>query len=160
DTELVGCTVRQVGPVHVENWPAFVRAVRELQHRTPDGSDPTFVRQDGEDRVRVMLQRSPGEEPFAIWCVMGRPPLQMTLPALPWLILEVGLFVIGALVYWKRPDDRYAGPFFGITIAAVGAYLGGYHWTQIVTQPVLMVLFMTSAVLLPAVTLHYFHVFP
>jgi transcriptional regulator with GAF, ATPase, and Fis domain len=160
-SNLVGWTIRQVGPRPVEDWPEFIRALRELQSHPPDSETAgTFVRHGDQDWVRVVLQQSESEKPIAIWCVLGHPPLESTLPALLWLILEVGMFVIGALVYWKRPGDRFAGTFFALTIVAVGAYLGGYHWSQIVTQPILMVLFVVSAILLAPVTLHFHHVFP
>jgi transcriptional regulator with GAF, ATPase, and Fis domain len=160
DPKVIGTTIRQVGPDAVENWPEFMGALRNLQAEQPKPTDAeTFRESGGKKWVRVELQRGK-EKPFAIWCYLGHPPLETTLPALLWLVLEVGLFVIGAFVFWKRPGDRYAGPFFALTIVAVGAYLGGYHWWYIVTQPTLMVIFVISGVLLPAVTLHFYHVFP
>src|SRR5207249_822750 len=42
----------------------------------------------------------------------------------------------------------------------LGAYMGGYHWARIVIQPVLLVIFMVCGVLLPAVSLHFFLIFP
>ena len=33
------------------------------------------------------------------------------------------------------------GPFFAITFVAVGAYVGGFHWWQVITQPVLLTIF-------------------
>jgi transcriptional regulator with GAF, ATPase, and Fis domain len=41
-----------------------------------------------------------------------------------------------------------------------GAYMGGYHWHRIVTQPLLILVFMICSVLLPAVSLHFYLVFP
>jgi transcriptional regulator with GAF, ATPase, and Fis domain len=38
--------------------------------------------------------------------------------------------------------------------------MGGYHWSRIITQPVLLLIFMVSAMLLPAVSLHFYLVFP
>ena len=38
--------------------------------------------------------------------------------------------------------------------------MGGYHWALITTQPILVIVFVTSALLLPAVTLHFHHVYP
>jgi hypothetical protein len=160
-SKIIGATIRQVGPYPVQDWPAYIRALHVLQDRSAtDDTSGTFKHQGNKDWVRVVCQRSPEEAPFAFWCVLGRTPLESTLPALLWLMLEVGLFAVGALVFWKRPSDRYAGPFFALTIVAVGAYLGGYHWWQIVTQPILMVMFVASAMLLAPVTLHYYHVFP
>src|SRR5579859_3182073 len=159
--EVVGCTIQQLGPHPIESWPQFLRAIRDVRTDSqPVAIDPTLLDRDGERWVRVQLQRTAEEPPFAIWCVVGRTPLETTLPALIWLILEIGLFSVGALVFWKQPGDRAAGPFFALTIVAVGAYLGGYHWWQVVTQPLLLIVFVMSAVLVPAVTLHFHHVFP
>src|SRR5262249_20228866 len=71
-----------------------------------------------------------------------------------------GLFVVGAVVYWKRTADRSAARFFFFSTLAFGAYMGGYHWSRIVTQPVLLVVFIVCAVLLPAVSLHFYLVYP
>ncbi len=70
------------------------------------------------------------------------------------------MFAVGAIVLWKRPEDRSAAQFFWLCIVSFGAYMGGYHWSRIVTQPVLILGFMVCVVLLPAVTLHFYLVFP
>src|SRR5258706_702981 len=102
---LVGATIRQVGPNRVENLPQFLRALRDLRAHSPtDGSAPSFIRRGGEDWVQVVLEREIAGEQFKVWCVLGQTPLESTLPALLWLALEVGLFVVGGLVFWKRPD--------------------------------------------------------
>ncbi len=38
--------------------------------------------------------------------------------------------------------------------------MGGYHWSRIIAHPVLMVIFIVSSVLLPAIGLHFYLVFP
>ncbi len=159
--QLLGAVIRQVGPYQVHSWPQFIRALRNLPAEPPtDSTQSTFVRRADEKWVRVVLERDSNSPPIEIWCVLGHTPLESTLPALLWLTLEVGLFAVGALVFWKRPDDRSAGPFFAMTIVAVGAYFGGYHWTQVATEPVLLTVFVISAMLLPAVSLHFYQVFP
>src|SRR5262249_28040742 len=40
------------------------------------------------------------------------------------------------------------------------AYMGCYHWSRIVTQPALILVCMVCSVLLPAVSLHFYLVFP
>src|SRR5262249_18865710 len=166
--DLVGCTIRQIGPYAVDNWPAYLGHLRDLQAKHPSelqvqqptpGSSNFEEESDGKKWVLVVLQRG-DQKPFEVWCHLGRPPLEITMPALLWLVLEVGLFAIGAFVFWKRPEYRYAGPFFALTTVAVGAYLGGYHWSQISTQPMLTTAFVVSAVLLPAGTMHFYHGFP
>ena len=38
--------------------------------------------------------------------------------------------------------------------------MGGYHWTEIVVEPVLIYLFAVFAVFVPVVSLHFYLVFP
>jgi transcriptional regulator with GAF, ATPase, and Fis domain len=68
--------------------------------------------------------------------------------------------VVGALVFWKRPTDRTASQFFLLCIVTVGAYMGGYHWARIATQPLLLLIFMVCGVFLPVVSLHFYLIFP
>src|SRR5262245_25791610 len=159
--DLIGDTIAQVGPYRIESWPQYQRVLRDLGRdaRLPP-PDNTVQDHDDERWILVQLRDSPDHPIKEVWCVLGHMPLESTVPALLWLVLEIGMFSVGALVFWKRPDDPAAGPFFALSIVAVGAYMGGYHWVQVVTQPVLLVVFVFSAVLVPAVTLHFQHVFP
>ncbi len=75
-------------------------------------------------------------------------------------MLKIGLFVVGAIVFWKRPGDSAAAHFFLLCIVSLGAFIGGYHFAHIATQPVLVIAFMTCGLLLPPVTLHFYLVFP
>ena len=63
-------------------------------------------------------------------------------------------------VFWKRPEDASARVFFAVCITTVGAFMGGYHWTEIVIDPLLIYLFALFAVFVPVVNLHFFLVFP
>jgi transcriptional regulator with GAF, ATPase, and Fis domain len=157
--DLNGAVIRQVGPHEVSDWPSFVRSLRELQQYSRDADVPSVIERNGETWVRVELEHRNGPR-FAIWCLLGHPPLEPTLPAVLWLVLQLGLLAVGAIVYWQQPRQLFAGPFFAMTVVAVGAYVGGYHWWHIVTQPLLMLPFIMTAVMLPAVALHFYHVFP
>jgi transcriptional regulator with GAF, ATPase, and Fis domain len=102
----------------------------------------------------------PGRDDLVIWCRLGRLPLEELIPSFLWFFLKLGLFLVGALVFWKRPEDRSAALFFLLCTATLGAYTGGYHWSRIATQPVLLLPFIVCSVLLPAISLHFFLVFP
>ena len=159
--DLVGCTIEEVGPYPIESWPQYLRVLRELQHHAHEPTaEPSLKDRDGERWVRVRLRRATDQPPFDVWCVLGHTPLESTVPAILWLVLELGMFSVGALGFWKRPEVPAAGPFFALSIVAVGAFLGGYHWSQVVTQPVLLIAFVFCGMLVPAVTLHFHHVFP
>jgi transcriptional regulator with GAF, ATPase, and Fis domain len=125
-----------------------------------DGEGPFAFTCNGEKVVRVLFLRGDDPAPRAAWLRLGRPLPQTLVPSVLWFFLKIGLFGVGAIVFWKRPDDRSAKQFFLLCMCSLGAYIGGYNWSQIATQPVLLVTFMVCAVLLPAVSLHFFLVFP
>ncbi len=60
----------------------------------------------------------------------------------------------------EAASRRLARIFFWICVVTVGAYIGGYHWTEIVAEPALIYPFVLFAVLVPVVSLHFALVFP
>jgi transcriptional regulator with GAF, ATPase, and Fis domain len=160
--QFAGYKVARIGPTEIDSFPQYLRTLRLLSQEVQAGNAPSeaVITEDGETRVQVVLIGPRDEPPAVLWCALGRTPLEYMVPSILWIILEAGMFAVGALVFWNRPGDRSAGPFFALSVAAVGAYVGGYHWWQIITQPVLLTLFVISAVLVPAITLHFYHVFP
>jgi transcriptional regulator with GAF, ATPase, and Fis domain len=170
--------ILEIGSEHVGTWAQAVHALNLLRDQpkqsidsrndldglagSESGAARTYVhaKQEGEDWVRVRFQRK-GEagEQFA-WCRVEGLPLETVLPSILWFILKGGLFAVGALVFWNRRGDRPAMMFFVWCTVTCMAYMGGYHWQRISTQPVLLLIFIASAVLLPACSLHFFLVFP
>jgi hypothetical protein len=172
-----GDRILAVGGQPVETWSQLLRKTLLLRYQTPRVRDDItgddllrdqlpagqdFLRIDGLRVVRVEYERGEGAdaERGVAWCQLGRSPLGTFVPSILWFSLNIGLFVVGALGYWKRPDDRPAARFFWLCTISLGAFIGGYHWFQILTQPILLVVFMACAVLLPAVSLHFNLVFP
>lgn len=168
-----GDTVLQLGSRSIQSWPDLMRSqidlkkepgvpidLDELSRLTAENAPPVSLLPDGRKIVRVVYQRAQEGGSEAVLCQVGSPPAESLLPSLLWFFLKIGLFAVGALVYWKRPADPYAGQFFLLCIFTLGAYIGGYHWSQIVTQPFLLVIFMVASMLLPAVSLHFYLVFP
>ena len=88
------------------------------------------------------------------------PPSRTYVWSLVWFFQELLIFGIGARVFWKRPNDASARLFFALCIVTVGAFMGGYHWTEIVFEPALIYLFALFAVFVPVVNLHFYLVFP
>jgi transcriptional regulator with GAF, ATPase, and Fis domain len=162
--------ILQVGDHHIGTWPDLLRALIHLRDRDVQGrftgsfpeTSYTYIEFNGEPRVKVRLGFHEGETyaERTVWCRVGSAPLESFAPSVLWFLLKAGLFAVGVLVYWKRPGDRSAAQFFLLCIVTVGAYIGGYHWSQILTQPVLALVFMVCSVLLPAVSLHFYLVFP
>ena len=92
--------------------------------------------------------------------VISTRPVQAYLWSALWFLQEMAIFAVGVLVFWKRPDDESARRFFWLCLVTVGAYMGGYHWTEIVVEPVLIYLFALFAMAVPLVSLHFYFVFP
>ena len=80
--------------------------------------------------------------------------------SLVWFAQEIVIFAIGLIVLWRRPNDPSARVFFWLSFATVGAYMGGYHWSEIVIARPLIFLFAPFAMAVPVVSLHFFLVFP
>jgi transcriptional regulator with GAF, ATPase, and Fis domain len=160
-----GDRVVRVGDKPIATWPALLAAPHYVTKEIAGSGSlsPWFRKVRGEDQVLVELERETAGRapvPFAGWCVLQPLPLEDLAPAVLWFFLKVTLFLVGALVFWKRPTDRAAAQFFLLCIVTVGAYMGGYHWTSIANQPVFLMVFMVCSVLVPAASLHFYWLFP
>jgi transcriptional regulator with GAF, ATPase, and Fis domain len=167
--DLVGANITRIGSHEVENWPHVLRLLIQLRsdEAVPiddatqlDASRAPHVMLNGTELVHVELQRPGQSEPIGVWCKAGRAPLATLLPSILWFFLKGSLFLVAVLVCWKQPLDRSRSMFFWLSLCTVGAYIGGFHWWRIATQPVLLLVFVVSSVLLSAVSLHFYLVFP
>jgi len=170
-----GDEIDQLGDREVQNWSQLMRKLVDLDNEPAEPVESataadllegpvarkTMILLDGQRLVRVLYHR-PGEpaKTRTVWLCVGRTPAETLVPSILWFFLKIGLFLVGAIVFWKRPEDRSAQQFFLLCICSFGAYIGGYHWWRIVTQPALLLVFMASAALLPAVSLHFYLLFP
>ncbi|MGL5097216.1 MAG: hypothetical protein ACRDD1_16640, partial [Planctomycetia bacterium] len=94
------------------------------------------------------------------WVEVGGIPLNELAISIAWFAMDSLLFWIGWLVYRRRPEDDSAALFFLMCIVTVGAYMGGYHWLRIASEPALIFVFALCAMALPQVTLHFYLLFP
>lgn len=167
----VGDTITTAGERTVQTWPQLLRGLIALRSEAPvtvtsleeaDRQHLTYVELNGEPLLRLQFKRATetGDQTLACWCLVGQLPMEELSPSIAWFILQLGLFVVGMVVFWKRPEDRSATQFFFLCIVTLGAYLGGYHWIRIAAQPLLLLPFICCAVLLPVVLLHFYVVFP
>jgi transcriptional regulator with GAF, ATPase, and Fis domain len=163
DDEIV-----QIGDQEVSNWAQILYELNVLGRNPPEPGTEEDLRAkskshlviDNQEIVRVEYNRAADDTRHEVWLRVGRPPYETLVPSLLWFSLKIILFAVGAIVFWKRPEDRSAAMFFLFCLVSFGAYMGGYHWHRIVTQPVLIFVFMICSVLLPAVSLHFYLVFP
>jgi transcriptional regulator with GAF, ATPase, and Fis domain len=156
----------------VQSWPRLLRRLSSLRHRAPAipvsdraslaGPGLNRVLLDDQEIIRVTVQRETPRGPkiVSVWCRLGGSPLRNLLPTVLWVFIKAGLFVVGALVFWKRPGEHSARIFFLLCIVSCGAYVGGYHWQNIVTNPWVLLVFLVTSVLLPPVSLHFYLLFP
>jgi len=160
-----GDIVVQVGEIPIRTWADLLNAPHHVREELLQADEyPSWAKEFdlGDEQgiaVEVWFERE-GSERFSYWCVLARPPVEELVPTVLWFILKYTLFLVGALVLWKRPSDNAAAQFFLLCIVTLGAYMGGYHWSHIATQPVLLIVFMVCAVMLPVVSLHFYLVFP
>ncbi|MBW3541208.1 MAG: sigma-54-dependent Fis family transcriptional regulator [Planctomycetes bacterium] len=87
-------------------------------------------------------------------------PLSEVGPTFLWFVLQLGIFAVGGLAWWRRPFDRSARVFFAMCVVTLCAFVGGFHWWILASSPWLTAPFAVCAILLPAVTLHFFLVCP
>lgn len=80
--------------------------------------------------------------------------------SLLWFSLELVILAIGAFAYWMRPFDRTTRIFFIMGTITLVAFIGGYNWWIIAGTLALNVPFVIAAVLIPAITLHFFITYP
>ena len=114
-----GDTLRAIGEFPIANYVNYARAMRAIGQRVGQTVDVSWEGRDGEGirtaRARVVYR-----------------PLGTYIWSLIWFSQEMLIFAVGGLVFWKRPHDASARLFFWLCIVTVGAYMGGYHWTEIV----------------------------
>jgi DNA-binding NtrC family response regulator len=142
----VGDLLLDVGPKRVANYHDFVQALRYLRGSLGERVEVRW--EDGAGNFRVGQVR------------MSRPPLRAYIWSLLWFAQEMTVFGLGVVVFWRRPHDESARLFFWLCVATVGAFMGGYHWTQIVVHPPLIYLFAAFAVFVPILSLRFYLVFP
>lgn len=167
--------LRKIGTLlHFTNGLKRLRGEVRFDGKLPGNSDPaelgdvipSYVENEADhwldrDRlVEAVFQSKREGKPERTWLyVQSLPPGELGIPLL-WFLLQLGIFTVGAVAFWTRPFDRAARVFFAMCLVTVGAFVGGYHWWVIAGTPWLNVPFAICAVLVPAVTLHFFMVFP
>jgi hypothetical protein len=77
-----------------------------------------------------------------------------------WFSMQLAFLLFSAFLCWNRPFDRSARVLFGLGIVALGAFIAGNHWWVMAANLWLIVPCAVCGILLPAVFLHFFLVFP
>ena len=125
----------------------YIQAMRRLNDQVGRDIEVRWIDlRTGENRAAMATVRYPPTWSYVWSCL--------------WFLQELLIFGVGARVFWKRPNDDSARLFFVLCLVTVGAYMGGYHWTEIVVRRALIYPFVFFALLVPVVNLHFFLVFP
>lgn len=142
-----GDRLMAIGARRIGNYTDYIRALRDLSDRIGETVDVEWQdhKSKGVKTARATIRFRP--KGTYLWSVI-------------WFLQEMVIFAIGARVFWKRPHDDSARLFFWLCIVTVGAYMGGYHWTEIVVEPALIYPFAAFALFVPVVSLHFYLVFP
>jgi transcriptional regulator with GAF, ATPase, and Fis domain len=131
----------------IEHYTDYVKALRALRDRIGQSI--------------VVKWRSPdGQSGWVGETIVRRPSPRTYFWSVVWFLQEMMIFAVVARAFWTRPHDVAARLFFWLCVLTVGAFMGGYHWSQIVIYRPLIFLFAAFAVFLPSVSLHFYLVFP
>ena len=119
----IGDSLLAIGAVPISDgsYADYIKALRGLSAQV------------GET-IEVRWRDQHTEEIKSAWVEVQRPPSWTYYRSCVWFFQELLIFAIGARVFWKRPDDDSAKLFFAVCIVTVGAFMGGYHWTEIVAE--------------------------
>ena len=146
DRPKVGDTLLRIGDKRILLYTDYVEALRQIRGKVGRPVDVVWTTEEGDLKTaRATVRRRPGMT--YLWSLL-------------WFFQELVIFTIGARVFWKRPSDASARIFFWLCIVTVGAYMGGYHWSEIVIWAILIHLFAAFAVFVPILSLHFYLVFP
>ncbi|WP_237729392.1 sigma 54-interacting transcriptional regulator [Schlesneria paludicola] len=105
------------------------------------------------------LQKSTGQIQKTDVKVQSVPIREVSL-TLVWFLLELLIFSVSAVAFWNRPFDDAARLFFAMCTVTLAAFVGGFHWWTLGSNFWLNLPFVICGVLLPAVILHFFLVYP
>jgi transcriptional regulator with GAF, ATPase, and Fis domain len=168
----------RIGNRPIRSFADFTPALESLRagpigSALPAGSDPSelpgvgtyvsILREDDryEDRyVEVECERAGWDQPVKGWLVVQSLPWSEVLLSFVWFFLQLGIFAISALAVWNRPFDRPARLFFAMCTVTLVAFVGGFHWWVTSGSLALNVPFAVCAILVPAVSLHFFLTYP
>jgi transcriptional regulator with GAF, ATPase, and Fis domain len=125
------------------------------------GSTLTLVDVEQSGRYAKAWFSRPGvSAPLVGWVPLQPQPVAGLTISVVWFVLQLGITLMAALAHWQRPFDRPLRLFLITSIAAMAAFIGGSHWWVISGNLWLLLPFAAAAIMLPAVLLHFFLVFP
>lgn len=152
DLPMTGDKITSLDGVPIYSWPQFLRTVKQLPfNESLDGPS---------NMVKLGFFRPSDQTNHVSLITYGQTSLKNMIPSFLWLVLKMAMVFAGGLILWWKPTEASARQFFILGFVSLVAYMGGYHWWRIATQPLLIFCFQAAAIFLPAVSLHFFMIFP
>ncbi len=174
----VGDVLQEVRDRPIRSFLDFTTALQSLRNATIESGGRVPVRstladdqkwlhpplvevdEDGSRYVTVKFLRPATGETIRTRLMVKSLPLSEVLISFVWMTLQLGIFAVSALAAWHRPFDRSVRLFFAMCAVTMAAFIGGFHWWVLGSNFLLNAPFIVSAVLVPAVSLHFFMTYP
>ena len=118
------------------------------------------LRQGSHDFIPIKFSREGDSESISSSVKVQAVPMREVGLTLVWFLLEMIIFSVGAVGFWSRPFDDAARLFFAMCSVTLAAFVGGFHWWTVGSSFWLNLPFAVCGILLPAVILHFFLVYP
>lgn len=110
--------------------------------------------------VRVRFRQEGSDSILSGWRLLERQSAVRIGVTLLWFILQLAITLVSLIAAWHRPFDQSLRLFCFLGGVTLIAFVGGDHWWVISGRLWLLVPFAVSAILLPAVLLHFFLTYP
>src|SRR5437879_2835138 len=111
--------IDSLGGASTKTWGHLLQSLNSLSRSAPAHADSlaqageaNYVKVSSKRYVRVEFWRPEIGRELACWCEIVPLPGSELVPSILWFFLKVGLFTVGVLVFWKRPNDSAATQFF------------------------------------------------
>ena len=152
----------EVDGVPVRTCLRFMREQFAIRNREfqPRIGLTNSLRQGSDDFIPIKFSRTGDSEPISTSLKVQAVPMREVGLTLVWFLLEMIIFSVGAVGFWSRPFDDAARLFFAMCSVTLAAFVGGFHWWTVGSSFWLNLPFAICGILLPAVILHFFLVYP
>lgn len=172
-----GDRLKRIGDRRTRHFLDVVDATEDLRHArvnenaqldsliTPEERErsfgiPSLIEVGRARYVEVEFTRPGQSASYRTWVLVQNAPLRGLVLTFVWMLIQLGMFAVGALGYWNRPFDRAARLFYAICMLTVGVVVGCSYWWVLAGTVWLSIPLVVCGVLVPAVTLHFYLVYP
>ncbi len=115
---------------------------------------------EGVSYVKIRFRRKGTQSILHGWRKLeGQSSVRIGVTLL-WFVLQLAITLVSVLAAWQRPFDQSLRLFCYLGGVTLVAFVGGDHWWIISGNLLLLIPFTVSAILLPAVLLHFFLTYP